>query len=109
MTGEVSGRPAAETVRRTTVVRNEKGLHARAAAKFVTLATTFDAVITVNKGGQTVSGSSILGLMMLAAGPDSEIELAATGPEAEKGIAALVALVENKFEEDGDGGKSGSD
>lgn len=79
---------------------NIRGLHARAAAKFVTVAGTFDAEITVYREGTTVSGRSILGLMMLAAGIGSEIELSAEGAEAGEALSSLVSLVEAKFEED---------
>ena len=82
------------------VIANRRGLHARAAAKFVKLATGFDAEITVSKRGQTVSGRSILGLMMLAAGPGTEIEIAAVGREAEEAIETLRRIIEARFEED---------
>ena len=81
------------------VIRNEKGLHARAAGKFVKLVATFDAEIIVTKGDQTVSGRSILGLMMLAAGPGTTIEVSATGPQAPEAFAAVSALVEARFHE----------
>ncbi len=81
-------------------IRNERGLHARAAAKFVNLASGFNAEVFVSKGGQTVSGLSIMGLMMLAAGPNNEIEIRTTGPQAEKALEALCAMIINKFEED---------
>ena len=90
----------AATVRRTVPIVNTLGLHARAAVKFAKLAGAFDADVTVRKDGVDVPGDSILGLMMLAAGPGSEIELAASGPEARRAIDALAALVANKFEED---------
>jgi len=99
-----SGRTAAQrksrTVSRTATIRNQRGLHARAAAKFVKLAAGFDAEISVTRSGQTVSGNSIMGLMMLAASPGSEVKLSATGRQAEAAINALIALIENKFEED---------
>jgi phosphocarrier protein HPr len=79
---------------------NSRGLHARAAAKFVTVAGKFDADITVHRDGTTVSGRSIMGLMMLAAGIGCEIVLSAVGPAAEEAISSLVSLVEAKFEED---------
>ena len=85
--------------RRVTVVNN-LGLHARAAAKFVKLAARFSASVTVAKDGQQVSGSSILGLMMLAAGPGDEIEISADGSDAEAALEALTALVTDRFEED---------
>lgn len=87
------------SLQRIVVIRNQRGLHARAAAKFVKLAGQFDAQITVTRCGQSVSGSSIMGLMMLAAGPGCEIELVATGAEAMEALAAIAELVERKFEE----------
>lgn len=82
------------------VISNRRGLHARAAAKFVKLASGFDAEITVSKRGQTVSGRSILGLMMLAAGPGTEVEITAVGREAEEAIQVLGGVVEDRFDED---------
>jgi phosphocarrier protein len=82
------------------IIANQRGLHARAAAKFVKLAAGFDAEIAVTKGGQTVSGRSILGLMMLAAGPGAEIEITAVGREAEEAIEVLGSIVQARFEED---------
>ncbi len=84
----------------TVVIRNKRGLHARASARFVTLASTFDAVVTVAKDGSSVVGTSIMGLMMLAAAPGDSVEMAAEGPQADEALAALVALVEGKFGED---------
>ena len=92
-----SGAPA----RRTATICNQKGLHARAAAKFVKLAERFDAEVTVEKNDTRVPGSSIMGLMMLAAGPGCDIEIEATGPDAEAAVAALAQLVAGKFDEDG--------
>jgi phosphocarrier protein HPr len=87
--------------RRTVTICNRRGLHARAAAKFVKLAERFEAEVTVRKnGGSGVSGLSIMGLMMLAAAPGATIELAATGAEAEAAVAALAELVEAGFDED---------
>lgn len=86
-------------IRRVTI-RNQKGLHARAAAKFVKTASAYDAQVEVEKGGQEVPGSSIMGLMMLAAAPGCEIELRVTGPQSEDCLSALVALVERKFDEE---------
>ena len=80
-------------------IRNERGLHARAAGKFVKVAGGYDAEVSVTKGSQTVSGGSILGLMMLAAGPGCKIEITATGAQAEAAMAALRRLIEEKFEE----------
>ena len=79
---------------------NLRGLHARASAKFVKLAETFDAEITVSKGEESVGGTSIMGLMMLAASMGCCIEVSAAGSEAEDAINALEQLVANKFDED---------
>jgi phosphocarrier protein HPr len=79
---------------------NLRGLHARAAAKFVKLASGFDAQVQVSKKGQTVSGESIMGLMMLAAGLGCTIRLSAEGNDATAALDALCALVEAKFHED---------
>ena len=81
-------------------ITNERGLHARASAKFVKLAATFDAEVTVSKDGATVDARSIMGLMMLAAGPGSEIIIRADGAEADAAVEALTELVTNRFEED---------
>ena len=96
--GSASGVPGA-AVKRTVTIRNKRGLHARAAARFVKLAWQFDAEVTVRKNGTTVSGRSIMGLMMLAAGPGTEIDLAATGHDAERAVAALADLVSGGFDE----------
>jgi phosphocarrier protein HPr len=74
-------------------IRNRKGLHARASAKFVKLAETFDAAITVTREGQSVGGTSIMGLMMLAAGPGSTLHLRAQGPQGPEALLAVIALV----------------
>jgi phosphocarrier protein len=79
---------------------NRRGLHARAAARFVKLAFEFQSDITVAKNGTSVSGRSIMGLMMLAAGPGTALELRATGPDAKAAVAALAALVSGGFDED---------
>ena len=79
---------------------NRKGLHARASAKFVKCAETFDAEVKVTRDGQCVGGTSIMGLMMLAAGPGTSIFIEAEGSEAQQALAALVALVEDGFGED---------
>ena len=89
-----------ESIVQTVVtIVNERGLHARAAARFVKLAGAYDAEITVVKNGTEVSGASILGLMMLAAAPGCELELRARGPAAAAALGALSELVENKFDE----------
>jgi phosphocarrier protein len=94
--------PAADTTRvvRQLQIQNRLGLHARAAALLVQALTPFDAEITVSKDDQTVNGKSILGLMMLAAGQGSSIEVAAQGPDAEAAVNAAAALVAERFKED---------
>ena len=82
------------------IVRNVKGLHARASAKFVKCAETFDASISVTREGTTVGATSIMGLMMLAAGPGSSLDIIAQGPDAEAALAALLALVKDGFGEE---------
>ena len=89
-----------ETVARTVTIRNKRGLHARASAKFVTLASGFDATVEVSKDGSSVCGTSIMGLMMLAAAPGDDIVISGIGPGAEQAVAALATLVEDKFGED---------
>jgi phosphocarrier protein len=88
------------TLARTVDIVNARGLHARASAKFVKLASTFDAEVTVSREGTTVDARSIMGLMMLAAGPGCQIDIAAEGPEARAAVDALAALVEARFDED---------
>ena len=97
-TGDNGGAPPE---RRQGTICNRRGLHARAAAKFVKLAEQFDAEIEVDKNGSSVSGISIMGLMMLAAGPGTAIELRATGREAERAITALADLISGGFDETG--------
>ena len=87
-------------LRRPLAIANKRGLHARAAAKFVRTAGQFDAAVRVAFKGQDVSGLSIMGLMMLAAGIGSTIELSCSGRQATEAMAALSALVEDKFGED---------
>jgi phosphocarrier protein len=93
--GPVSCRPEA-----VVTIRNIKGLHARASAKFVKCAESFDAEIRVTRDGQSVGGTSIMGLMMLAAGPGSELHIVARGPEGPEALEALVQLVEDGFGEE---------
>ena len=88
------------SLRRTVEIVNERGLHARASAKFVKLASTFDAEIQVSRDGSTVDARSIMGLMMLAAGIGSTIEISAEGAEAEAALDALCALVAGRFDEE---------
>lgn len=85
---------------RQVMIRNKRGLHARASAKFVQLADSFDAEITVTKGEQSVGGTSIMGLMMLAAAPGCEITVGASGPQAEDALDAVCALVDDGFGEE---------
>jgi phosphocarrier protein len=87
-------------LKRTLPIANKRGLHARAAAKFVRTAGQFDASVRVAFKGQEVSGLSIMGLMMLAAGIGSTIELTCSGRQAKEALTALSALVEGKFGED---------
>ena len=89
-----------DEARRTVDIVNKRGLHARASAKFVKLATDFDAEVRVSRDGQTVDARSIMGLMMLAAGPGCCIEIEAEGPEAQQAIDALADLVSRRFDED---------
>jgi len=79
---------------------NSRGLHARAAAKFVKLAESFSAEVTVSNRGQEVSGRSIMGLMMLAASPGTTIEMQARGEDARAALEALGTLIDSKFDED---------
>ncbi len=88
------------TVRRTVDICNERGLHARASAKFVKLASGFDAEVRVGRDGQMVDARSIMGLMMLAAGVGCQVEIEADGPQAQEALDALTTLIENRFEED---------
>ena len=97
--GDRSGDPPPASARRVAVICNRRGLHARAAARFVKIAARFDADVRVRKNGTEVSGCSIMGLMMLAAAAGTTIELSATGPEAEAAVAALADLIECKFDE----------
>jgi len=103
MSGADGSEPSAdgaEPICRTVTICNKRGLHARAAARFVKLAWEFAADIMVAKNGTAVSGRSIMGLMMLAAGPGTAIELRATGPDAERAVAALAELIRGGFNEE---------
>lgn len=86
-------------VTRTFVICNKKGLHARASAKFVQTVEKFDAEVRVMRCNESVGGTSIMGLMMLAAAPGTSITVAATGPDAAEVIDALAALIDSKFGE----------
>ena len=89
-----------DLVRRTAPILNQRGLHARASAKFVKCAAQFDAEVRVSRDGQTVDAQSIMGLMMLAAGLGTEVEIEAEGPDAEAALDALCALIADRFDED---------
>ncbi len=91
---------AADELRRTATITNQRGLHARASAKFVKLVATFNAEIAVRRGESVVSGESIMGLMMLAAGPGTTIELRAKGAQATEAMGALLDLINRKFDEE---------
>ena len=95
-----SGVPAG-AVSRELLIINKRGLHARASAKFVQLVEKFTAEVWVTRGGETVGGTSIMGLMMLAAGPGTSVVVSATGPEAQAAVDAIAALVADKFNEEG--------
>ncbi len=90
----------ATAVRRTCTICNQKGLHARAAARFCKTAAQFDSEIWVRKNGTAVSGRSIMGLMMLAAAAGTLIEITATGRDAAAAVETLARLIECKFDED---------
>ncbi|KKX26605.1 MULTISPECIES: HPr family phosphocarrier protein [unclassified Rhizobium] len=85
---------------RELLIVNKRGLHARASAKFVQMVESFDAEITVSKDGTTVGGTSIMGLMMLAASPGCSVEVSASGRQAEEALDALERLVADKFGEE---------
>ncbi|MDG4554351.1 MAG: HPr family phosphocarrier protein [Candidatus Competibacter sp.] len=86
-------------LKREIVIINRLGLHARAAAKFVTLAAGFDAEIRLLRDGREVNGKSIMGVMMLAAARGARLELCASGPEAEQALEHLEDLVRRRFDE----------
>lgn len=92
--------PSRHRASRELTICNSRGLHARASAKFVKLADTFECEVTVTRDGQSVPGTSIMGLMMLAAHPGSIILVEARGEDAEAALEALAKLVEERFGED---------
>jgi phosphocarrier protein len=96
MSGDGSDAPV---LTRILTIRNRRGLHARAAAKFVTLAERFGAAVEVVKDGQSVPARSIMGLMMLGAGLGSAVELRAEGWDAKEALEALTELIESGFNE----------
>jgi phosphocarrier protein len=87
-------------VSRELPIINKRGLHARASAKFVQTVERFNAEVWVTRGSETVGGTSIMGLMMLSAGPGTSIVVSAVGPEAEAAIDAITQLVASKFNEE---------
>jgi phosphocarrier protein len=89
-----------ENLRATARITNKRGLHARASAKMVEAAARFQSEITVIRDGQEVNARSIMGLMMLSASMGSEIDLAASGPDAAEAMTAMLALIEAKFGEE---------
>ena len=91
----------AGAISRELLIVNKRGLHARASAKFVQMVERFNAEIFVTRGGETVGGTSIMGLMMLAAGPGTTITVSAKGEEAEAALDAIATLVADKFNEEG--------
>jgi phosphocarrier protein HPr len=88
-------------VSREIPIINKRGLHARASAKFVQMVERFNAEVWVTRGGETVGGTSIMGLMMLSAGPGTTIVVSAIGPEARAAVDAITELVASKFNEEG--------
>ena len=91
---------AQDALERMVEITNKKGLHARASAKFVQAVEGFDAEVTVTRGSETVGGTSIMGLMMLAAGPGTSITIKARGKDAAEAMQAICALVNRRFGED---------
>ena len=97
--GDLPKDSSAAVVREVEIV-NKKGLHARASAKFVQCAEQFDASITVSRGNESVGGTSIMGLMMLAAGCGTQIKICAAGADAADAVTALAEFVKRKFDEE---------
>ena len=96
----MSGRSNGEEQTRAIKIVNKRGLHARASARFVKCAEQYDATVRVSKDGHVVGGTSIMGLMMLAASPGCTIHISASGAQAEEALEALRTLVEERFGED---------
>ena len=92
--------PGGASRKRHLLIVNRRGLHARASAKLVKLVECYDAQVWVSRDGNRVPGHSIMGLMMLAAAPGTEITVEATGPDADRAMEAIADLVGNRFEED---------
>lgn len=91
---------AGQKAEKEVVVQNRLGLHARPAAMFVRVATRYRAEVWVQKGTENVNGKSIMGLMMLAAGQGSKLQIRCEGPDAEKALHELEELIQSKFNED---------
>jgi phosphocarrier protein len=107
MSGEVPGTSdvgpgvPSGAISRELLIVNKRGLHARASAKFVQMVERFNAEVWVTRGGETVGGTSIMGLMMLAAGPGTTVVVSAKGEEAQQALDAIAELVASKFNEEG--------
>jgi phosphocarrier protein HPr len=98
---EVGPSVPAGAISRELLITNKRGLHARASAKFVQTVERFTAEVWVTRGSETVGGTSIMGLMMLAAGPGTNVVVSAIGPDAQAAVDAIAALVADKFNEEG--------
>ena len=98
---EIGPTVPAGAISRELQIVNKRGLHARASAKFVQMVERFEAEVWVTRGSETVGGTSIMGLMMLAAGPGTSVIVSATGPQAEAALDAIAELVASKFNEEG--------
>ena len=90
-----------DAISKELLIVNKRGLHARASAKFVQLVEKFEAEVWVTRGGETVGGTSIMGLMMLSAAPGTTLLVSAKGPQAQAALDAIAALVADKFNEEG--------
>src|SRR4051812_36684505 len=97
--GKQAGNTATR-IKKEMVVANKLGIHARPAAMFVKTANQFDCEVFVEKDGETVNGKSIMGLMMLAAGPGSKIRVQADGADAASALTEIEALLKRKFDEE---------
>jgi len=100
MTDPATASPSVPRFSQDVPITNKKGLHARASAKFVQMVERFSAEVWVTKGGETVGGTSIMGLMMLAAGPGSTVTIKASGNEAAPALEALCDLISSRFGEE---------
>ena len=89
-----------DALSRELLIINKRGLHARASAKFVQMVEKFEAEVWVTRGGETVGGTSIMGLMMLAASPGSSVVVSASGSQAAEALEALDQLIQNRFGEE---------